>query len=380
MLATWESTVAKRQTEPDRRDRKARSLKILTVIGLICGLVSLGGLSACGKTEPTPKTTKSQPSNSQSAAKPEKHPDTWPLTGMPRPEDAAKRRAIAVKVENTVAARPQSGLESADIIFEEMVEGGITRYNAIFHSNQPGEIGPVRSVRPMDPAIAAPFGSWLVYSGGQPLFERRVHDEGLRGFNEDQAKGAEYRVRWRKMPHNLYLSIPALFQKLGAGEGGLGDGSDGGEPAPGSAFAFAKPGETPTAVSAGVAARQLLINFPAARVRFDWNGTRWQRFDEGAASVSRAGIPLQGDNVVVIRTSVVNSEGRDSAGNPVPETVMIGGGQAYVATGGKILDAKWAKDSLASPLKLTDVAGSAVTLAPGQTWVELLAAGTFSYQ
>lgn len=302
------------------------------------------------------------------------------MTGLERPADAGAgaggaRQVVAVKIENTRAARPQSGLEAADIVFEEMVEGGMTRYNAIFHSQQPTEIGPVRSVRPMDPAIAAPFGAWLVYSGGVPQFEQRVRDEGLRGFNEDQAMGALYRVRWRRMPHNLYLSIPALLEKVGgAGGGGSSDVSE-----PGKIFDFAKSEATPSAVSAGVEAKQLVVNFPSAHARFDWNGSKWQRVDEGAASAARSGAPLQADNVVVIRTTTVATNARDSAGYPVPETVMDGGGQAYVATGGKLLDAKWSKDSLGSPLTLTDVSGAPIVLAPGQTWVELLAAGTFSY-
>lgn len=349
---------------------------ILAVIGVVCGLVSASGLTACGKTEPV-KIVKPKASASKTVKETEapKEVKTWPLTGLPRPEDAAPRRAVAVKVENTAAARPQSGLDVADIVFEEMVEGGITRFNAIFHSQQPEEIGPVRSVRPMDPAIAAPFGAWLVYSGGQPLFERRVRDEGLRGFNEDQALGAAYRVRWRKMPHNLYLSIPALFQKTKV-PAGLDEGAA--EPQP--AFKFTKSGEQPTAVSSGVSASQISVNFPSAHVRFNWNGTKWQRSDEGVASTTRAGTPLQADNVVVIKTQAVNSAGRDSAGFPVPETVMTGGGQAYVATGGKVLDAKWSKDSTAGPLTITDVSGAPVVLTPGQTWVELLASGNFDYQ
>lgn len=385
MVATWENTAATGQTEPDRRKRTASPRKILAVIGVLCGLVNAAGLSGCANSKPgkAAPPAANTPTQTQAA-----EPATWPLTGLERPGDGGARQVVAVKIENTRAARPQSGLEAADIVFEELVEGGVTRYNAIFHSQQPEEIGPVRSVRPMDPAIAAPFGAWLVYSGGVPQFEQRVRDEGLRGFNEDQAMGASYRVRWRRMPHNLYLSIPALLGKFGGDAAGAGGGDSASNKDVGAdagvgdlekIFEFAKSGETPSAVSTGVDAKQLVVNFPAAHARFDWNGSKWQRVDEGVAAAARSGVPLQADNVVVVRTTTVATNARDSAGFPVPETVMEGGGQAYVATGGKIMDAKWSKDSVGSPLVLTDVSGAPIVLAPGQTWVELLAAGTFSY-
>lgn len=391
MVVIRENTAATGQTEPDRHSTTASPRKILAVIGVLCGLVNAAGLSGCVNSAPGKSAA---PAASTPVPTQVPQPETWPLTGLERPANARARarQAVAVKIENTSAARPQSGLEAADIVFEELVEGGVTRYNAIFHSQQPEEIGPVRSVRPMDPAIAAPFRAWLVYSGGVPQFEQRVRDEGLRGFNEDQAMGASYRVQWRWMPHNLYLSIPALLGKFGGagatGAGGAdsasntaGDAANGATDTtePEKIFEFTKSGETPSAVSTGVEVKQLVVNFPAAHARFDWNGSKWQRVDEGVASTARSGVPLQADNVVVVRTTTVATNALDSAGFPVPETVMEGGGQAYVATGGKIMDAKWSKDSVGSPLVLTDVSGAPIVLAPGQTWVELLAAGTFSY-
>ncbi len=365
MAATWENTAAMGQTEPDRRGKTANPRLILAVIGLTCGLLGSFGLTACTNSLPEkPAATAPAVETGPVVA------ESWPLTGLDRPDGGPRRPAVAVKIENTASARPQSGLESADIVFEEMVEGGLTRFNAIFHSQTPEEIGPVRSVRPMDTAIAAPFGAILVYSGGVPQFEAKVKAAGLRGYNEDEALGASYRVNWRRMPHNLYLSIPKLFEKVGIE----------GVPEPDSAFDFARNGENPTVVDAGVPAGQILVNFPSARVRFDWNGSKWQRVDEGMAVAARSGAPLQADNVVVIKTTTIETTVRDAAGFPVPETVLEGGGQAYVATGGKVMDAEWYKDSEGSPLRLTDVAGAPIVLAPGQTWVELLAAGSFSYQ
>lgn len=92
-----------------------------------------------------------------------------PLTGLPLTDQARLGRpALVVKIENAPASRPQSGLDAADVVYEEIVEGGITRFLAVFHSADAEPIGPVRSLRPSDPDIIAPFGGLFAYSGGIP--------------------------------------------------------------------------------------------------------------------------------------------------------------------------------------------------------------------
>ena len=344
--------------------------KILAVFVAFWTMLGMLGLSACANSTPEPEET---PVPTESEPPEQGSDDYWPLTGLPR-EDLTPHPAVAVKVENTAAARPQSGLEDADIVFEEQVEGGITRYNAVFHAHTPEEIGPVRSVRPMDPGIAAPFGGMLVYSGGTPAFESRVPASGLRGFNEDQALGALYRVKFRAMPHNLYLSIPKLYEKVGK------DRTI--EPDAPQIFDFANPdqGERPTAVSSGVPANSLVARFPSLVAGYTWIGSRWQRSDGGVASSARSGAPLQTDNVVVVLTTIINTGAKDAAGSAVPETVLTGSGTAYVASGGSIAQVTWSKDSEGSPLVLTDSAGASVLLNRGTTWIELLPNTNFSFQ
>src|SRR5438309_8082921 len=90
---------------------------------------------------------------------------TWPLSGVASGPVTA-RPALAVKIENSIDARPQTGLNSADLVYEEVVEGGITRFCAVFQSTVPPQVGPVRSVRPMDASIAGPLHGILAFSGG----------------------------------------------------------------------------------------------------------------------------------------------------------------------------------------------------------------------
>lgn len=408
--------------------------KILTVFAGIVVSASLLGATGCSGSK-EPAAGKTEPAKT---AAPQL--ETWPLTGLPR-EDKTSRPAVAVKVENVAQARPQSGLENADIVFEELVEGGLTRFNAVFHSNQPTEIGPVRSVRPTDIGIVKPFDALLVYSGGNPLVENRVAAEGIRGFNEDQAAGAAYRVNFNYMPHNLYLSIPDLLKNTdtaGAAEPGEyfdfvrgcpegekagAAGSAGTAGAAGAAGTVGTSGgaagtgvggatltqtstgaktvadtkktkgkgdkdsgesdtdacEWSTAVSLGVAATQLNIPFPAAQVSFAWDGTKWLRSDDGVPSGSRTGWVLSATNVVVIETTAAATGMVDVVGAPVMDTVLQGSGRAWVASGGKVLECTWSKDSDAAPLSLTTAAGAPVTLTPGQTWVELMTSPGFSY-
>ncbi len=377
MAVTWDNTAenvankvvcAGRSNAPGTR-HTAGFNKILTVLVAFWTMLGMLGLTACANSTPEPEEAPT-PTDSEL---PEGPDDYWPLTGLPR-EDLTPHPVVAVKVENTVAARPQSGLEEADMVFEEQVEGGLTRYNAVFHAHTPEEIGPVRSVRPMDPGIAAPFGGMLVYSGGVPVYESRVQAAGLRGFNEDQALGALYRVKFRAMPHNLYLSIPKLYEKVGK------DRTI--EPDAPRIFDFANPdqGERPTAVSSGVPANSLAARFPSLVAGYTWTGSRWQRSDGGVAASARSGAPLQTDNVVVVLTTITDTGAKDAAGASVPETVLTGSGTAYVASGGSIAQVTWSKDSEGSPLLLTDSAGAPVLLNRGTTWIELLPNTNFSFQ
>ena len=89
------------------------------------------------------------------------------------------RPALAIKVENSGEARPQTGLDQADVVWEQVVEGGISRFVAVYQSQVPAEVGPIRSVRPMDPAIAAPLHGLIAFSGGQPQFVQDLKNAGL---------------------------------------------------------------------------------------------------------------------------------------------------------------------------------------------------------
>ena len=139
-----------------------RALAALTVVA---GLALTTGCA--------PVATKAEAAPTTEAPPPPPPTFPWPLTGV-ETTDIVQRPALAVKIENSSESRPQSGLNSADLVWEEVVEGGITRFVAVYHSTLPPEIGPIRSVRPMDAGIAAPLGGLFAFAGGQPDFVERI--------------------------------------------------------------------------------------------------------------------------------------------------------------------------------------------------------------
>ncbi len=288
----------------------------------------------------------------------------WPLTGVPA-DAVADRPALAVKIENSVDARPQTGLNAADMVWEQVVEGGITRFVAVYHSDLPPEIGPVRSIRPMDPAIAAPLGGLLAFSGGVPTYVTAAQDAGLQVLSQDSGADGFHRTSTRAAPHNVYAVPQTLVDQADAAH----------RASPGAQFDHSTAGQDPTAVAAGQPTTTLELTLSGvSHPRWTWNAAdgRWLRSEGNTPAVEADGRRIGATNVVVLRVDVVATEARDPAGNPVPETILTGTGRALVASGGHTVEATWSKPGTGDRVRLTGADGEPVTLAPGTTWVELV--------
>jgi hypothetical protein len=180
-----------------------------------------------------------------------------------------------------------------------------------------------------------------------------------------------YRVDERVAPHNTYADPAALLAQADPGHAA----------APPAQFVVAGPGEQPTAVAAGTPAGVLDLRLSRiATPRWTWSQPdgAWLRAEGTTPAVGADGAPLRAANVVVLRVDVVDTRFVDSAGNPVPETVLVGGGEALVATGGRTVPATWRKGSVGDPVALTGADGQPVRLAAGTTWVELVPRATGS--
>ena len=140
-----------------------------------------------------------------------------PLTGIYFDASSLAHPSLAAKIDNHEEARPQWGLNQTDVVFVELVEGGLTRYVAIWHSTVPSAIGPVRSIRPMDPDIITPFLGIVAYSGGQAIFVDMMHQTPVYNAVHGQAdtEAFMYRVDSRDAPHNVAVKAPELIAAHG---------------------------------------------------------------------------------------------------------------------------------------------------------------------
>jgi hypothetical protein len=293
----------------------------------------------------------------------------WPLTGIAT-DKVAQTPALAVKIENDHSAYPLTGLEFADNVWEETVEGGISRFVAVFHSDIPKAVEPIRSVRPMDAGIVAPLGGMIAFSGGQPGFVQEVDaagvqtlsmDRGDRGFSRDHGPG-------RFAPHNVIGDMEKFMSQAR---------SDRTSPPP-QQFLFAIPGKS-TAETSGTAAQKITARFSGLQTTiWDWDTktSTWLRSDGGQGATikttSSAGTRLSATSVVLLHVVQTNTGTVDPAGTPVMETVMVDSGTGMVASGGKTVNVKWSKSATDAPVVLTTLDGAPVLLEPGRTWVELV--------
>lgn len=342
--------------------------------GRLGGLAAVGtvlALAACGSStgEAAPAVTERADvaADKQAVPVPEV-PATWPLTGVEGTPDP--RPALAVKIENTTAARPQTGLEQADVVWETIVEFEVSRFIAVYHSQVPAEVGPIRSVRPMDPLVVAPTNGMLVFSGGQPGILQLVDQSGLQVVSHDAGAPGMYRSKARKAPHNVYGNPSEWWATAEAGRG-----------APGQQFAFARSGDAASAVTGGTPAGTLDFRLSGqSHPVWSWDGASgtWLRSEGSTPATSASGARLSAVNVVSITAPHPATGFGAQGGAAVPTYELVGSGDGVLATGGKTVPVRWQKDAQDQPLRLFLADGSEATLAPGNTWVELVPAGSGS--
>lgn len=280
---------------------------------------------------------------------------TCPLTGEPARGGVPARPVLAVKVENLPDARPQAGLQSADIVFEEPVEGGITRFIVLFQCDQVDRVGPVRSARNADPEVLAQFGvPVLAYSGGAPNVERVVEASDLVAINETAGGDAFERDPGRPSPHNLYTGTEAIYRVAHAGK-----------QAPDPIFRYSESLQ-------GKARRVSTIHLPFSPtygdVYWSWNRRlgEWTRAHGDEPHVDELGDPISATNVVVQMVPAVIP-----SGSLTPQLDLTGSGRAYVLRDGRMIVGRWERDSLDDVTRFVTKDGQEIVLAPGRTWVEL---------
>jgi hypothetical protein len=287
------------------------------------------------------------------------------LSGVDPEGEVPIRPALGVKVENLPAARPQTGLSWADVVYEEPVEGGITRFIAVYQCQDAEKIEPVRSARLSDPDILVQYGdAILAYSGAAPQVDDAIAASGLTTLTEASAPQAFHRDPEREAPHNLYTDTVSLYEAAG---------SSAGAPEPLLAFAADAPaGGTPTST----------VTVPmtfAETIEWRWDQAdgRWLRYDEGEPHVLSDGTHISAENVVVQMVDIEQTYVVDPAtGARSPKAVSVGQGTVYVLRDGRMYQGTWSRPTLSDVTVYTLDDGTVIPLAPGSTWIELVAKGS----
>lgn len=300
-----------------------------------------------------------------------------PLTGLELKEGLPKNPVFVVKVENTEGGQPQYGLNKADLVFEELVEGGLTRLAALYYSNLPTKVGHVRSTRATDIGISLPVGGQVVASGGASPTYRLLKKAGVKIFSEDHGAPGFSSDPLKVRPYNRLVNLQTIAKDAKAG------------PVPGnylpwqttprkapSASASTDPSATPTA--APKKATTANVGFSnSTHTRWALKNGTWSRVNGHAA----AGQDFQADTLLVLFARVGDAGYTDPAGNPVPETIFDGNGRAVIMHGGTAIEATWFKGQRSSQITFKDKAGQPISLDPGHVWIELVPkdGGSVSY-
>ncbi|HEV8229129.1 MAG TPA: DUF3048 domain-containing protein [Candidatus Limnocylindria bacterium] len=308
----------------------------------------------------------------------------WPLSGLPAGGSAAvSRRVLAVKIDNAPPARPHYGISQADVVVELLVEGFITRLAAYFHSQEPGTIGAVRSVRYSDRYTTPMVRGVLVASGASQSTSDLIYRDLANGnyvivspqFGEGAAfyrSGADGRVA----PHNLFTTGAALRQAA--------NNEGGGAPVQVPAWDFlASASHQPTAggFSGSAIASQIEIPYRAdATVRYQWDpGTNtYARFQSNGRSFQREvdaanNVVIAAKNIVVLQTEIFPTGIiEDAGGAPSFDMRLVGTGPATMFRDGRRQDGLWYRGTWFDPFMFVSNNGERMYLAPGQTWMHIV--------
>lgn len=291
-----------------------------------------------------------------------------PLTGAPVTEKVASRPVIAVMIDDLWAARPQMGLSQADVVWHAPAEGGIPRYMAMFQTQFPTRLGPVRSSRLYYVGWASEWTSVYVHAGGSPqaIEFLRAQGRGQAVYNADWSR-LLYRVSFRSAPHNLYSdrkNVKKIPKSVGA------KAVKGQEPV----WSFAPDAPLELRPQGGT----IIVPYTYNKITYKYNratntyrrsvSVEGKQFDVGTTPKTR----IAPKNVVVMKVTFVPIGDKKHR----LDGHITGTGPAWIATNGITIKGTWKKKSFDSPTRFFGPDGKAVTLTIGQTFIQVVTRST----
>lgn len=290
-----------------------------------------------------------------------------PYRGTPIVEAALAAPRLALKIDNAPTAVPQQGIQEADLVFEELVEGGLTRFLAIFHTKVPEMAGPVRSGRSTDIPLLMPFdGALFGWSGANWAFRKLLDSVAVTDVGVYRKPSDYWRRTDRPTPSNLWAYSEKLLRHAP---------DDLSLPEP--IWPFRAPDQPVT--SDAEPTDGVDVTWGLTDVSFRWAAELggWQRFQNGEQHLVTNDegdlVALAPENVVVQFTKYVLSNEIDSNGARIPIAQLTEGkGRAWILTDGKVIEGRWNKPNITVHTQFTDVTGRAVAMTPGSTWILLV--------
>ena len=329
-----------------------RRSTVFFVATAIVGLL----VSACGGSKATVEAEAEAPTNvtvAETTVAPAAPVN--PLLGTEATDEAVLARpAMVVKIDNHPKSRPQIGLNQADIVFEENVEG-VTRFAAVYHSVGSDPVGPVRSGRFQDINLVGSLNQPLfVWSGGNAKVTNAIRNSDLvdLSFTVANKDGGYARDSSRPAPHNLIAETTKLWALAPAGS-----------VAPRQQFEYRTPSDANA--SSSESADGVLVAMDGVKVQWLWSATDglWLRSQDRKVHLDSAAVQVGASNVIVLEVVYSN------AYSPTAKTV--GSGKAYVFTNGVVYVGSWERPDRLSNYLLRDSAGAAIKLTPGRTFIEV---------
>lgn len=334
-----------------------RLRQILTTLAL--GMLLL--LAACSQevTTPPPPPEDPPPQAVEEPPAAPVYPYTAPFTGMGS-EQRLEDRPIMVMINNHPDARPQSGLDQADIVYEILLEGEVTRFEAIYQSRLPEVIGPVRSIRPYNIEIANGFDAVMVHAGWSPEAKQMLENSDYPYINEINNSAYFWREKFRKAPHNLYTKPELIKQAIADKK-------------------FRTSVTLPqfrflphdAKVEGGEAARRVDIKFHSLnQVAYEYNDDkqRYLRYTNGELQHDlTSNQPLEVTNLLVLAAKhrVIDQEGRR-------DVDINGPGDGFLFQHGQAKQIKWKRSGGIIRAYEDQEMSKEIELVPGNTWVHLI--------
>ncbi len=340
-----------------------KPLVFLTALGLFMSACSGPEAEETTTTSTPPTTTTTEATTTTAPTTTLDDRQTSPLNGLPVDDhETLDRRVLAVKIDNHPNARPQSGINDADVVIEVLVEG-VTRFITLWQQSDSDYLGPMRSGRPTDAGLLPAFGEpTFAISGAQSWVQSLIRSKGIHLTGE--VRPATFRVGWRSAPHNLYADTNLLREY--ADERGHPD-----DPQEGPMWEF---GEFP---AGGTEIDSVDFNFAGNTVTWQWDEAEglWLRTVGGSESnyrnedetLGQIGLP-----VMVAINAEQYTASPPGGGRGLPSSRAIGTGTAYVFAEGQVIEATWDRATETDWFTITDASGAVVPIPPGKIWISLI--------